>query len=105
MATDWDSVKTSLINAAKGVLGGTWSAASTGVTAQVASLVQIAQYVEQNKGNMTPEEVSHLGDQQKLALQVVLTTYEAIGLALAQNAVAAVFTTLLQAVPVLAGFA
>jgi hypothetical protein len=52
---------------------------------------------------MTPAEDQLLLAQQKLAAQNVLTGYEAIGIAAAQNAIAAVVNTIITAVPALVG--
>lgn len=103
MATNWTQVRNSAIAAAQEVLGTAWSAAENGATAQIRALVEIAKYIDANKDNMDPDEYKSLCDQQKTALQNVLTGYEAIGMAAAQNAVAAVVNAILKAVPGLVG--
>lgn len=107
--TDWTTVENSAIAAAKGVLGGAWNAASSGATAQIKQLVQTAQYIESNTGNMntgnmTADEAKFLMSQQKTALQNVLTIYEAIGIAAAINTVNAVISVIINNVPGIAGF-
>jgi len=52
---------------------------------------------------MTPDEYNLLASQQKTALQNVLTAYEAIGIAAAKNAVAAVVDVIVKAAPGLVG--
>lgn len=103
MATDWSTVRSDAISAAQGVLGPAWAAASAGATAAITSLVQTSQYIDQNKTNMTPAEYQLLVSQQKVAVQNVLTGYEAIGIAAALNAIAAVVNVVVAAVPTLVG--
>ena len=66
-------------------------------------MLRAAQYIDQNKASMTSDEYQLLVSQQKIALQNVLTGYEAIGTATAQNAIAAVVNVILKAVPGLVG--
>jgi hypothetical protein len=101
---DGNKVLNDAIAAAKAVLGGSWSAASSGATAQIGALVTTAQYIDANKGSMTPTEYQFLVAQQKTALQNVLTAYASIGIAAAQNAVAAVIGAVLTDIPSLVGF-
>ena len=103
MATNWSTVESNAISAAKGVLSGAWAAASVGATSAISSLVHTAQYIDQNKASMTPDEYNLLASQQKTALQNVLTAYEAIGIAAAKNAVAAVVDVIVKAAPGLVG--
>ena len=103
MATDWSTVGSTAIAAAQGALGPAWKVASNGATAAINSLVQTAQYIEENKDNMTSDEYQLLVSQQKTALQNVLTGYQAIGIAAAINAVSAVVTAVVNAVPTLVG--
>ena len=103
MATDWSTVRSDAISAARGVLSGAWASASAGATGAIASLVQTAQYIDENKEKMTEDEYKLLASQQKTALQNVLTAYEAIGIAAAQNALAAVVNAILKDVPGLLG--
>jgi hypothetical protein len=102
--TDWSSVRSDAIQAAQGVLGGAWNAASAGATAQITQLVQTAQYIEENSGSMTSDESQFLMTQQKTALQNVLTAYASIAIAAAINTVNAVVNKLLTDVPALVGF-
>ena len=104
MATDWSTLRSDAISAAQSVLGPAWAAASSGATGAITSLVHTAQYIDQNKASMTPAEAQFLSNQQKQAMQNVLTGYEAIGIAAAQNAVAAVIQAVLTAIPALVGF-
>jgi hypothetical protein len=96
---NWTTVRNNAITAAEGVLKGAWSAASAGATAQINMLVQTAQYI--SKTNMTTDEKEFLMNQQKTALQNVLTAYESIGIAAAINTVNAVMNVILQAAPTL----
>jgi hypothetical protein len=103
MATDWTSVRADAISAAQGVLGPAWKAASAGATGAIGSLVHTAQYIEQNKSNMTADEYQLLVSQQKLATQNVLTGYEAISIAAAINAINAMVAVIVAAAPALLG--
>ncbi|MEN2473128.1 hypothetical protein [Burkholderia sp. GS2Y] len=105
MSTNWVSVRSDAISAAMNALGTSWSAVAGGATNQISLLVQTAQYIEQNLGSLSSGEASLLADQQKTALQNVLTAYAAIGIAAAQNAVAAVVDVILKDIPGLIGFA
>ena len=96
---NWTTVRNNAIAAAEGVLKGAWDAASAGATAQISMLVQTAQYISKSK--MTAEEKTFLMNQQKAALQNVLTTYESIAIAAAINTVNAVMNVILQAAPAL----
>jgi hypothetical protein len=96
---NWTTIRNNAIAAAEGVLKGAWDAASAGATAQISMLVQTAQYI--SRANMTADEKEFLMDQQKTALQKVLTTYESIGIAAAINTVNAVMNVILQAAPTL----
>jgi hypothetical protein len=101
--TNWDKVTKDALAAAKSALGAAWGAASQGATGQIGALVHVGRYIEENKDRMTAEEYTLLSSQQKVALQNVLTAYEAIGIATAQNAVAAVINAILKDVPSLVG--
>lgn len=98
---DWSKVLNDAVAAAKNVLGGSWTTASQGATAQIGALVSTAQYIDANKTSMTAAEYQLLVSQQKTALQNVLTAYEAIGIAAAQDAVSAVIQAVLADVPTL----
>jgi hypothetical protein len=101
MATSWPTVRANAIAAAEGVLLGSWSAASAGATGQIYALVHVAQYISDNRAKLTKPEINFLMDQQKTALQNVLTTYESIGIAAAINTVNAVMQVVVQAAPTL----
>jgi hypothetical protein len=103
MATDWSTIRSDAISAAEGVLGPAWTAASGGASAAISSLVQTAQYIDENKNNLTPDEYQLLVSQQKQATQNVLTGYAAISIAAAMNAINAVVQVILKAVPALVG--
>ncbi|WP_247392472.1 hypothetical protein [Ralstonia pseudosolanacearum] len=105
MAIDWVTVRNKAISAAENSLGGAWAAASGAATAQISNLIQTAQYIAQHQHDLTEDEAQLLAYQQKHAMQNVLTAYVAIGIAAAQNAIAAVVNVILAAAPGLLGFA
>jgi hypothetical protein len=99
MGATLDAIKSKAIEAAKNVIGSSWSVVKQGATAQIAALVGTALYINENKDSMTKDEYESLIDQQKTAFKNVLTAYEAIGLATAQNTVAAVMKVITDAIP------
>jgi hypothetical protein len=99
--TNWATLRTKALTAAEGVLGGAWDAASLGTTNQINLLIQTAKYIAENRASFTADESEFLMNQQKLALQTVLTAYESIGIALAINTINAVMQVIIQAVPAL----
>jgi hypothetical protein len=101
--TDWATIKADAIDAAEEELTGNWNTVATSATAQIGALVDIAQYVEEHKTEMPQAQYQFLIDQHKDTLQSVLTGYEAIGLAMAQNAVNAVMQVIIAALPGLVG--
>lgn len=103
MATNWTDVRNSAIDAAKGVLQGTWNVAHKGAIVQVNALIALAEYIEKHKYEMTEDEYLNLVQHQKIAMQNVLTGYEAISIAAAKNAIAAVINTIVAAAPALLG--
>ena len=100
---NWSKVTQDAITAAQAALGGAWSGAAQAATAQISALVHVAQYVEANQDAMTPAEYQFLVAQQKQAVQNVLTSYQAIGLAAAQNAIAAAINAVIKDAPGLVG--
>ena len=105
MAVDWDSVRDDAVRAAKQALGGGWNAVSGGVTAQIAALVGLANYIEDHRASISDAEYSMLMQHQKLCLQGVLTGYKQISYAVAKNVVSQVVNVLLEAIPGLLGLA
>ncbi|WP_321900103.1 hypothetical protein [Paraburkholderia heleia] len=99
MATNWVQVRNSAIGAAENSLGASWDAVSSGATAQIGALIQVAQYIQQNEATFTSDQYNSLLAQQKIAFQNTLTGYEAIGIAAAQNAASAVMSVILAALP------
>lgn len=105
MALDWDSIRDDAVSAAKQALGGGWNAVSGGVTAQIAALVDLANYIEDHRASISDDEYSMLMQHQRICLQSVLTGYKQISYAVAKNVVGQVVTVLLAAVPGILGLA
>jgi hypothetical protein len=104
MATDWTTVENNIITAVQAVLGGAWPTVANGATASIKSLTAISQYIEANSAQMTADETQQLTSEWKNAFQHTLTGYAMITAAIAQNAISAALTVLINAVPALAGF-
>lgn len=90
MATpNWDSVLTQAIAAAQGTLKNAWSTVGPSAQHNIQLLVDTAAYIAANQSGLTDADKNLLINNQKLAMQNVLLGYEAIGIALAEQAVAA----------------
>jgi hypothetical protein len=102
MATDWNAIQQDAIQEVESLLGNVWPTAAHGAIAATASLIAAGKYIEENLNNMTADEGKFLMAQQKVAMQNVLLGYQAIGIAIAINAVNSVITVIISAVPALA---
>jgi hypothetical protein len=94
MSTNWKDIINQAINAAKAVIGGNWSTVKTSAIHSIQQLAQTAQYIKANDAKLSPDERSSLIDTQKQAMQVVLLSYQDIGIAIAQGAVAAAWAVI-----------
>jgi hypothetical protein len=102
MATDWSTIERGMIKAAEGVISGAWPSIVNGTTAAIKALLTIAQEVATST-DMTDDEKKQLMSEYQQSLRNTMTAYASITAALAQNAVAAAMTVLLDAVPALVG--
>jgi hypothetical protein len=88
-ATDWTTVSRQATAAAATSLGASWNAVSQTAEHSVQMLVDTAAYIEANKSSLSSDDCTLLTSNQTLAMKNVLLGYEAIGIAAAEQAVAA----------------
>jgi len=99
MAIDWTQVGKDIEAAVINVLKGSWSTVSTAAGPQIQAMISIGQSIEQsqNQGRLTPLEYNTLRSAQKNALEGILSSYEAIGIVVAEQAAAAAWGVISQA--------
>jgi hypothetical protein len=88
-ATDWTTVFQQATAAAAGSLGASWNSVSQTAEHSVQMLVDTAAYIEANQSSLSSDDCNLLTSNQTLAMKNVLLGYEAIGIAAAEQAVAA----------------
>jgi hypothetical protein len=103
MATDWSIIEQEMIAAAEAVIAGAWPSIANGTAAAIKALSTIAQEVAAST-DMTIDEKKQLMSEYQQSLQNTMTAYASITAALAQDAVSAAVTVLIDAVPDLAPF-
>jgi hypothetical protein len=96
-AVNWAQVLQDSINAARAVLAGKWPLVETAASAQIQALVVNAQDIEANKDQMTPDEYELVKRIQTRALSGVLAGFEAIGIVAAEQAAAAAWSVVADA--------
>ena len=97
MAIDWSSVGGSVEQAVASVLGSDWGIVGPAARAQISALVQTAQAIEADKDNMSGDEYDVLRLTQQRALEGVLSAYAAISIVAAEQAAAAAWNVVAQA--------
>ena len=99
MAIDWTQVGEDVEAAVINVLKGSWNTVSTAASAQIQGMISIGQSIEQshNQGRLTPLEYNTLRSAQKNALEGILSSYEAVGIVVAEQAATAAWNVVSQA--------
>ena len=97
MAIDWSTVGGSVEQAVASVLGGDWRIVGPAAKAQLSALVQTAAAIEENKDNMSADEYESLRLTQQRALEGVLSAYAGISIVAAEQAAAAAWSVVAQA--------
>jgi hypothetical protein len=97
MSINWQSVGSQLSQAVGGVVGSAWQNASGGASTQFAAVIAAGQQIEQNKDAMKQAEYNSLKLMQQRALEGVLQTYAGISLDMAEQAAAAAWGVVTQA--------
>jgi hypothetical protein len=101
MSVDWGQVLKSVEQAVMDILGSNWQIASKVASAQIGALVSVAQSIEEaanaSPPTITPLEFESLKLSQKRAMSGVLQAFEAIGIVTAEQAAAAAWNVVAQA--------
>lgn len=99
MAIDWQQVGAAVTNAVMMVLGNSWQTVSNAAGPQIQAMISIGQSIEQSKntGKLTELEYNSLGSMYKNALEGILSSYEAVGIVVAQQAAEAAWNVISQA--------
>jgi hypothetical protein len=98
MAINWTTVETQLEQAVKGVVGGAWQNAAAGASAQLAAIIAVGKQIEAGQNGMQQAEYDSLKLMQQRALDGVLQTDAGISLDIAQQAAAAAWNVLVNAI-------
>ncbi len=88
MPVDWGQVGTDVESAVMKVLGSSWQTVATGARPQLQAMISIGQHIETSYAahKLTEAEYKSLRAMQKRALEGILSTYEAIGIVVAEQA-------------------
>ena len=99
MAVNWKQVSTDVSLAVLDVLGNSWEVVAMAASPQLDSMVRIGQSIEQsyNAGSLTELEYKSLRSMQRNALKGILSSYEAIGIVVAEQAADAAWNVISQA--------
>jgi hypothetical protein len=103
MATDWSTIEQNMIKAAEAVFSGAWPSIASGAAAAIKALSTVAQEIVTST-DMSVDVKKQLMSEYQQSLQNTMTAYASITETIAQNAVSAAITVLVEAVPALAGF-
>jgi len=102
---DWDTILQQAIAAAGQSLGKSLSTIAPAAEHSVSLLIQTAQTIAANNATLEAPEQNMLVNNQKLAMQNVLLGYEDIGILAAEQAVAAAWNVISQALTAALGAA
>ena len=107
MAIDWAQVGKDVEAAVINVLKTNWNTVSTAAGPQLQAMISIGQSIEtsHNQGRLTTLEYNTLRSAQKNALEGILSGYEAVGIVTAEEAAAAAWNVISQALIKGAGIA
>jgi hypothetical protein len=99
MAIDWREVGPEVTTAVMMVLGNSWQTVSNAAGTQIQAMISIGQSIEQsrNAGKLTQLEYNSLQSMQENALEGILSSYEAVGIVVAQQAAEAAWNVISQA--------
>ena len=98
-AINWTQVGDEAITAAKNVLSGSWNNVSKAALPQIEAMISIGRSIEQDKinGTLTQSEYELLEAMQKNAMKGILSSYEAVGIVVAEQAATAAWNVLASA--------
>jgi hypothetical protein len=99
MAIDWQQVGVEVTNVVVMVLGNSWQLVSNAAGPQIQAMIIVGQSIEQsnNSGMLTELEYNSLRSMQKNALEGILSSYEAVGIVVAEQAAQAAWNVISQA--------
>jgi hypothetical protein len=99
MPVNWKQVGTDVVIAVLNVLGSSWQLVSMAASPQLDSMVRIGESIEQsfNAGRLTELEYKSLRSMQKNALEGILSSYETVGIVVAEQAADAAWNVISQA--------
>ena len=97
MAIDWSNIGSAVEQAVAAVVGADWAIVRPAARAQLTALVEIAQAIEADRDNMSAAEYNGLRLSQQRALEGVLASYAAISIVVAEQAAAAAWSVVAQA--------
>jgi hypothetical protein len=98
MAINWTTVERQIEQAVGGIVGTAWQNAASGASAQLAELIAAGQQIEADRKNMQQAEYDSLKLMEQRALDGVLQTFAGISRDIAEQAAAAAWNVLVDAV-------
>jgi hypothetical protein len=99
MPINWQQVGTDVKSAVMKVLGNSWQTVSGAAGPQLEAMISVGQNIEQsfNAHNLTELEYKSLRSMQKNALEGILSSFEAVGIVVAEQAADAAWSVISQA--------
>ena len=87
-AVNWKQVGTDVEAAVQNVLGGAWQDVSGAAGPQIQAMIAVAQTIEAKYASkqLSQDEYNSLRSMQKNALEGILSSYEAVGILVAEQA-------------------
>lgn len=102
---NWTQVGADVEQAVMSVLGANWQTVSSSADVQLQAMIAIGQNIERDyaAGNLDQDEYNSLRSMQKNALEGILSGYDAIGIVVAEQAAAAAWGVVANALSKLGG--
>ncbi|HXR34613.1 MAG TPA: hypothetical protein VN754_01615 [Candidatus Binataceae bacterium] len=99
MSIDWQQVGTGVRDAVLKVLGGSWQTVSSAAGPQLEAMVSVGASIEQSysANRLTELEYKSLRSMEKNALEGILSSYEAVGIVVGEQAADAAWSVISQA--------
>jgi hypothetical protein len=97
MPIDWSNVGSAVEQSVASVVGADWAVVAPAAKAQLTALVETAQAIEADRDQMSAAEYNGLRLSQQRALEGVLASYAAISIVVAEQAAAAAWSVVAQA--------
>ena len=103
MSVDWSKLQSNIEISIANVIGADWQTIQSGVYPQIAALVMAARTIDSDREQMSELEYQSLKLSQQRALEGVLQSYAAITIVVADQAAAAAWSVVEDAVGKVAG--